>query len=189
MCETASFSGGGKEGVSDTFASALWALDYLLELASFGCAGVNMETGVNHLGWISHYTPIGDDLKGNYSAAPEYYGLLAFAQMSKGELLAVDCQAGGTNLTAHAVRDGRELCVAVINKDKSQDASVTINGVSARSAAVMRLTASSLTAMNGITLGGASVDGEGNWTGKRERASLSAGLQVPAGSAALVWLT
>jgi hypothetical protein len=189
MCETASFSGGGKAGVSDTFASALWALDYVLELASFGCAGVNMETGVNHLGWISHYTPIGDDLKDNYSAAPEYYGLLAFSQMPKGELLAVDCQAGGTNLTAYAVRNGREMCVAVINKDKSQDATVTIKGVSVRSAAVMRLTASSLTAMSGITLGGASVDGEGSWTGKRENVHLASGLKVPTGSAALVWLS
>ena len=49
MCETASFSGGGKAGVSDTFAAALWALDYLFVLSTFGCAGVNMETGVNHL--------------------------------------------------------------------------------------------------------------------------------------------
>ena len=44
MCETQSFSGGGKAGVSDTFASALWALDYLFVLAGYGCAGVNMET-------------------------------------------------------------------------------------------------------------------------------------------------
>jgi hypothetical protein len=80
LCETASFSGGGKPGVSDTFAAALWALDYLFVLASHGCGGVNMETGVNHLGRISYYTPISDDLAGHYSAAPEYYGLLAFAQ-------------------------------------------------------------------------------------------------------------
>ena len=65
MCETASFSGGGKEGVSDTVAAALWALDYLFVLAEHGCSGVNMETGVNHLGGISHYTPISDDLKIN----------------------------------------------------------------------------------------------------------------------------
>ena len=77
MCETASFSGGGKAGVSDTFASALWALDYLFVLASYGCSGVNMETGVNHLGWVSKYTPISDDLAGHHGAAPEYYGLLA----------------------------------------------------------------------------------------------------------------
>ena len=122
MCETASFSGGGKEGVSNSFAAALWALDYLLELASYGCAGVNMETGVNHLGWISHYTPIGDDLKGAYSAAAEYYGLLAFAQMPKGELLGVNYQASGSDLSAYAVRRGRETCVAVINQDQRPDA-------------------------------------------------------------------
>ena len=66
MCETNSFYGGGKDGVSNSFAAALWTLDYLLVLASYGCAGVNMETGVNHLGKISYYSPISDDLNGNY---------------------------------------------------------------------------------------------------------------------------
>src|SRR4051812_31122658 len=126
MCETNSFYGGGKDGVSNSFAAALWALDYLLVLASYGCAGVNMETGVNHLGKISYYTPISDDLNGHYGAAPEYYGLLAFAQMPKGELLGVECRTGGINLTAYAVRKGRELCVVVINKDLEQGANVEI---------------------------------------------------------------
>jgi hypothetical protein len=59
-CETNSFSGGGKPGVSDTLASALWVLDFMFALASTGCAGVNMETGVNQRGFISSYSPIGD---------------------------------------------------------------------------------------------------------------------------------
>ena len=186
MCETASFSGGGKAGVSDTFASALWVLDYLFELASFGCAGVNMQTGVNHLGRISYYTPIGDDLQGHYTAAPEYYGLLAFAQAGKGETVAARCDAA--NLTAYAVRQSdNRLCVVLINKDQSQDATATIKGIGANSARMMRLTAPSLTATNGIALGGASVDGAGIWSGKTESVRLANGLQVPAGSAALVW--
>jgi hypothetical protein len=190
MCETASFSGGGKAGVSDTFAAALWALDYLFELASFDCAGVNMETGVNHLGRISYYTPIGDDLQGRYSAAPEYYGLLAFAQAAKGDTVAARCEAGGVNVTAYAVRqNANNLCLVVINKDQSKDASVAIKGVAARQARLMRLTAPSLTAMSGITLGGASVDSQGNWNGKNENVRLAGGLSVPAGSAALVWLS
>ena len=189
MCETASFSGGGKAGVSDTFASALWVLDYLFELASFGCAGVNMETGVNHLGRISYYTPVGDDLLGHYSAAPEYYGLLAFAQVAKGETVPALCEADGMNLTAYAVRqEANRLCVIVINKDQSKDASVAIKGVIAREARLMRLTAPSLTATSGVTLGGAAVGGEGNWTGKTESIRPASGLPVPAGSAALVWL-
>jgi hypothetical protein len=189
MCETASFSGGGKAGVSDTFAAALWALDYLFELASFDCAGVNMETGVNHLGKISYYTPIGDDLQGHYTAAPEYYGLLAFAQAGKGETIAAQCEAGSVNLTAYAVRQGgNQVCVAVINRDQVRDANVMIKGGTRTDARVMRLSAPSLSAMSGITLGGAPVDAQGNWSGKRESVRLAGGLPVPAASAALVWL-
>ena len=175
MCETASFSGGGRLGVRDTFAAALWALDYLFVLAEHGCAGVNMETGVNHLGWISHYTPISDDLHGNYGAAPEYYGLLAFAHAAKGELIAAACEAGGINCTAYATRLNGRVCVAVINKDQSQDADIAIRGVAAKRAQVMRLTGPSLTARDGVQLGG----------GKREAVNA---LHVPAASAALVWL-
>jgi hypothetical protein len=194
MCETASFSGGGKAGVSDTFAAALWVLDYLFVLASFGCSGVNMETGVNHLGWISHYTPISDDLAGHYGAAPEYYGLLAFAQAAKGEQIALTVDAGGANLTAYAARQNAgAMTVTVINKDQSRDAAVEVTGPAAlQQAQVMRLTAPSLTAMNGMLLGGATVAGDGSWTGgKADPVRVVRGkalLDVPASSAALVTL-
>jgi hypothetical protein len=36
---------GGKPGVSDVFAAALWSADYLLQLASLGYAGVNLHGG------------------------------------------------------------------------------------------------------------------------------------------------
>ena len=101
ICETASYSGGGKMGASDSFASALWVLDYLYVLAMAGCAGVNMETGVNHLGWVSYYTPIADDTHGTFTAAPEYYGLLAFAQAG-GTLIGVTLTGAPKTLTAYA---------------------------------------------------------------------------------------
>jgi hypothetical protein len=191
MSETSSFYGGGKAGVSDTFASALWALDYLFVLAAYGASGVNMETGVNHLGVVSKYTPVSDDLAGHYGAAPEYYGLLAFAQAAKGEQVALDCNTGGVNLTAYATRQASQVTVTAINKDMRSDASVAISGLPAREARVMRLSAPSLTATTGIVLGGASVDG-GRWSGgKSDPVKLSGGkamLDVPAGSAALVIL-
>jgi hypothetical protein len=181
MCETASFSGGGKNGVSDTFAAALWALDYLFVLAEHGCAGVNMETGVNHLGWISHYTPISDDLKGHYGKAPEYFGLEAFAHAAKGDLLAVDCQAADVNLTAHAIKAGKEICVALINKDLKHDAEVVIGtGCVTRITHSMQLTAPSADAKNGIELG----------RGGRDITRDTAGrVIVGAASAVLVWLS
>jgi hypothetical protein len=189
MCETASFSGGGKAGVSDTFASALWALDYLFVLASYGCSGVNMETGVNHLGVISKYTPISDDLAGHHGAAPEYYGLLAFAQAAKGEQIAVSCDAGGINLTAYATREASgPTTLTVINKDFSRDATVEIAGASGN-AQVMRLTGPSLAAMNGVSLGSAAVGGDGRWTGGKSDPVKIALLDVPAGSAAVITFT
>ncbi len=194
MCETASFSGGGKAGVSDTFAAALWALDYLFVLASYGCSGVNMETGVNHLGVISKYTPISDDLAGHHGAAPEYYGLLAFAQAAKGERIAVRSDPGGINLTAYATRQGPgAVTVTVINKDMRRDAAVEIAGLAPGRGAVMRLAAPSLTATTGVTLGGAPVNGDGIWSGAKSDPVRIAGgkarLAVPAASAALVTLS
>lgn len=205
MCETASFSGGGRDGVSNTYAAALWALDYLLVLASYDCAGVNMETGVNHLGRISYYTPISDDLNGHYDAAPEYYGLLAFAQLPDGGMSPVAVAANGINLTAWSVVDisKGERALAIINKDPVQDADVSITGidmvgpnvkphVAMRRGRLLRLTGPSLTARDGVTLGGVAVAADGSWSGAKYEpvkvTSDNATLHVPARSAALVWL-
>ncbi len=190
MCETQSFSGGGKAGVSDTFASALWALDYLFVLAGYGCSGVNMETGVNHLGRVSKYTPITGELPGPYAPAPEYYGLLAFAQAAKGEQIAAATNTGGINLTAYATRQGHDTVVTVINKDMTQGAAVEISGIAAKQAKVMRLTGPSLAATSGASLGGAAADGA--WSGGKSEAVRIAGgkvfADVPAASAALISL-
>jgi hypothetical protein len=94
------------------------------------------------------------------------------------------------NLTAYAVRQsGNGVCAVIINKDQTRDANVAIKGIAGTGARMMRLAAPSLTAMSGITLGGASVDDQGNWNGKRESVRLADGLSVPAASAALVWLS
>ena len=205
MCETASFSGGGKDGVSNTFAAALWVLDYLFVLASYGCAGVNMETGVNHLGKISYYTPISDDLNGHYGAAPEYYGLLAFAQLPMGGMSPVTVEANGINLTAWSVADisKGERTLAIINKDMAQDADVSITGIDMvgpnvkpnvrmTRGRVLRLTGPALNAKDGVKLGEVSVAADGSWSGAKYEtvkvANGSASLHVPAASAALVWL-
>jgi hypothetical protein len=39
---------GGKYGLSDVFAAALWSADYLLTLMSFGYSGVNLHGGSGH---------------------------------------------------------------------------------------------------------------------------------------------
>jgi Glycosyl hydrolase family 79 C-terminal beta domain len=194
MCETNSFYGGGKKGVSDTFGSALWVLDYMFALASEGCAGVNMETGVNHLGLISYYTPIGDNGQGRFTPAPEYYGMLAFSQASRGQQIALDLDSHEINLTAYAsATNERQLALTVINKDATRNASVKVTcGDPLKYAAATRLTAPSLHATKNVTLGGATVDEGGRWKAvDTEAVTIVLGqamCQMPAASAAVIAL-
>ena len=166
ICEVNSFSGGGRPGVSDTMAGALWVLDYMFTLAANGCAGVNMETGVNHLDFISSYSPIGDDEHGHYSAKPEYYGMLAFALAGKGQLVTTEIDTNSPEIKAYATQPGRgALAVTLINKGATAPViSVNIGEhTKAKQASLIRLSGPTVDAKTGIKLGGAEVTPEGTW--------------------------
>jgi hypothetical protein len=192
--EVNSFSGGGKPGVSDTFGSALWCLDYLFVLASYECEGVNMETDINQLGFISHYSPIVHDEAGHGSARPEYYGMLAFALAGKGELLKLALEKTEINLSAYATKDADGLLwITVVNKDFARDAALEATlPAGYAGAAAFRLTAPSMESKDHVTLAGAEVSVDGTWTpGTPERIPASNGTvhwQVPHASAALLQL-
>lgn len=195
ICETNSFSGGGRPGVSGTFGAALWVLDYLHTLVSADASGVNMETGVNQRGFISSYSPIGDDERGTYTAMPEYYGMLAFAQGCRGKRIAVEAEIGGANLTAYAAEpDRRSVTLTLINKDSAQPAQVDVqSSVDFSRATAMRLTAPGLASVSGITLGDTAVSEDGHWKPARKEPlpirAHTASVLLPPGSAALVELT
>ncbi len=164
ICETNSFSGGGRPGVSGTFGAALWVLDYLFTLAFHDAAGVNLQTGVNQLNFISSYSPIGDDEEGTYTAKPEYYGMLAFRQASGGRRVAVEVAPGAFNLSAYAVTEGRQVVATLINKDVSGPVAVDLGCARRlREATALRLEAPSLESSTGVTLGGAPVTAAGRW--------------------------
>lgn len=174
--ETNSFFGGGKQGVSDTFASALWCLDYLFDLAAHGCAGANLETDINQLGFISFYSPIVHDAAGVCSARPEYYGLLAFAMAGRGELLDCRVEKDQINLTAYATRDSHgTIYLTVIDKDLARDASVACASPGVFGEPwVYRLSAASIDAKTGITFGGSAVADDGSWkVGARDRVPMN----------------
>jgi hypothetical protein len=163
ICETNSCFGGGKPGVSDTLASALWVLDYLHTIAAADGAGANIETDVNHLGFISYYTPIWND-NGAFSAKPIYYGMLAFLLGSTGNRIRADLDAADLNVKAYSVRTSNGLAVTVINKEASRNARVRIEtqGSSSRASAV-RLEGPSLESKTGVTLARSSVADSGTW--------------------------
>jgi hypothetical protein len=192
ICETNSCFGGGKPGVSDTLASALWGLDFLFTIAAANSAGTNIETGVNQLGFISSYSPIGDDEQGHYTAKPIYYAMLAFAQASHGAKVAVEYDAAGMNLKAYGVKDpaGR-LYITIINKEPLSDAliSVAMPWQSGRGT-VTRLTGPSLDSKTGVVLGGAAVSSDGKWShAHQEHVPVRGGgcrIHLPAASAAIL---
>ena len=198
ICETNSFSGGGKPGVSDTTAAALWVLDFMFVLASAGCSGVNMETGVNQRGFVSSYSPIGDDEQGHYWAAPEYYGMLAFAQSGAGRMIGSSCDAGDRNIKAYATQPAKDrIVLALINKEPDSDAIMVIDaGASAPApfgkGSLVRLSGPSLEDKSGVNLGGASLSPAGLWkptqTEEVSRTRDKWQVRVPAASAAIVTL-
>lgn len=166
--EVNSFYGGGKPGVSNTFASALWCLDYMFSLASHGCNGVNMETDINQLGWISHYSPIVHDKEGNVSVRPEYYGMLAFSMVGKGDLIKVNLDKKDIDLSiyATATKDTeKNIWITLINKNLSDDAIVQVTMPPGYSQAnVFWLKGPNIESENHVTLAGAEVSVEGKWT-------------------------
>jgi hypothetical protein len=192
LVELNSFSGGGKLGVSDTFASALWALDLLFTLAFAEGAGINLETGVNQLGFISPYSPIFDDEHGHFTARPSYYAMLAFALAGRGKRIETSLDAPGVNMTAYSVvNDEGQTWLTLINKDLSSAAHVKIACPrGSRSAEVMRLTAPAFDSKTDVTLAGAEVSGEGQWKAKDSvRLKQEGGrveIELPKASAALI---
>jgi hypothetical protein len=192
VCEVNSFYGGGQPGVSDAFVSALWALDFMWVLASGGAAGVNMETGVNQLDFVSYYSPIPNEAGGKVAVAPEYYGMLAFAQGSRGDRVALDYDTGGVNLTAYAALDAQgRVAVTLINKDQNADADIAIaTDRSLQNATALRLRGRALDSADDVTLGGTAVTADGRWQPTDVETVKVAGgvsnIRVPAASAAVV---
>ena len=165
MCETNSFSGGGRPGLSDSLLGALWTLDYLLLLALHGCAGVNMETGVNQLGFISSYSPIQDDLKGHNFAGTPYYGMLAFALAISDlrEIYRLTMNDGPSTLTAYALGAGkRPQAIVVVNRDPEAKVEVSFAGLRLEPAKAISLAGGA--DGKAVTLGGGVVDSSGEWT-------------------------
>jgi hypothetical protein len=190
--EVNSFSGGGKAGVSDTFGSALWCLDYLFILASHECEGVNIETDINQLGFISHYSPIVHDDTGQCRVRPEYYGMLAFATAGQGDVVKLTLDKGDINLTAYATKNPRGiLWLTVVNKDFSRNAAVRVVLPAGFSTAeVFRLRAPSMESTDQVTFAGTQVSPDGRWApGPPEKLTIdgdAARVVVPHASAALL---
>jgi hypothetical protein len=113
MDEGNSCFGGGRAGVSDAYASALWAADYMLRAACAGFAGVNLHGGGSGI-----YTPVESSLEAAAKARPVYYGM-QLAQRFAGSIVAPCRLQTPLNITAYqGSKDGNRL-LAIVNKGSS----------------------------------------------------------------------
>ncbi len=169
MAECNSFYNGGAPNVSDSYASALWVIDYLFNCAQASCAGVNFHGGGSGTG----YTPIANSGSVVIEARPEFYGMLLFTLAGQGTLYATQLSVGSLNATAYAVKSASGgLNIIVVNKDSTQNLQLTIQlPQSATSATLMQMTQAttstsgpSLSATEGVTIQGASVSNSGAFT-------------------------
>jgi Glycosyl hydrolase family 79 C-terminal beta domain len=145
----------GRRGVSGTFASALWVLDTLFNLASVDVDGVNLHTlpsaayqlftfRYKHRGWEA-------------SVQPEYYGMLLFVQAFPpgARLMPVTTSPTGPVKVWATRAPGGTVRVVLINKDPSNGYQVQLQVPGAGSSARLeRLLAASVRSRRGVTLGG-----------------------------------
>ena len=139
MTEGNSCFGGGKAGVSDAFASALWGFDYALQTASAGYLGINLHGGGEGL-----YTPIASGRCGQV-LRPLHYGMASFAPFL-GTRLRTCPIAEAVNATAYLAEDGRARLLAIVNK-ASEPVAIRFAdklGLSVRPSAARLLTAPAL---------------------------------------------
>lgn len=191
LAETNSCYRGGKPGVSDTFASALWSADLMYQLASAGGMGINF-----HSGGYGVYTPIAGTREDGFLARPIYYGMLLFAQAGAGQLVESKLDSGANSdvplLTAYALRrDSGAIKVAVFNKNADRAVRLTIDpGERSQRASALRLHAPRIDDTTDATFGGSIVGAGGAWQAAREeKLPLENGMamiDLPAASAALV---
>lgn len=148
----------GASGVSNVFASALWALDTAFQMARVGVDGVNIHTfpGARYqLFTVSRR-------RGGWQSfvEPEYYGLMMFAQAAPpgSRLLSVSVPgASGVRAWATRATDGTVRTVLINDSPARRIISLrapeTARGVVGQ---LEQLLAPSITARRAVTLGGQS---------------------------------
>lgn len=187
ITECNSVHSGGRQGISNTFASALWAANMMWILANNNCQGVNIHVGYNSAAWYTAFT----ELDGQFSIRPLYYGMLFFKAGSRGKLIQLKLDDKGLKVCAYAcVSTDGTIFVSLINKGLETAANVQVHtGKNISSIGIQRLTAPSITSTDQVTFAGSKVTSTGTFIPTIQEQLNATGssfiVNVPAASALL----
>ena len=146
---------GGKSGISNTMASALWSLDTLFAMVRTGVTGVNFHTfhKAGYALFDFHHTVRG---RWQTSVKPIYYGLLMFTRAAPPGSRVLDLsRTGSPYVRAWATRARDHLTrVVLINADQAHAHLVAVQVPGAIApGSLLRLTAPGAAATSGVQLG------------------------------------
>jgi len=178
LTETNSYWFSGLQGASDSYASALWAADYLYWWISHGAVGLNFHTGDRTGGAITlpaRYAVFVTSPHG-YQVRPLAYGLKLFDLGGHGTLVPAEVRASPhQNLAAYAtLGEDNSLAITLINKTHGPAAAPTEVQIrldaplaDAQVRAIELRSANNDIAADAstVTLGGAAIQEDGTWNG------------------------
>ena len=163
LTEINSITCGGVAGVSNSFASALWAPDAFFELMKVGVAGVNLHARV-----FAINDPFTFDRRG-LLARPLLYGLSLFVRSLGPDARLVTAplkSAPSLHMKAWVVKMSRDTLHVLLLDKGPHSVTVSLNLPASDRATVERLLAPSPRSRSGETLGGQRLDPNGNWRGR-----------------------
>ncbi len=204
--EANTVSCGGVAGISNTFASALWATGYITQAMAAGTAGINLQGNpTNCVGYTPLCAPDPTALaQGELRAQPEWYALLLTRTLIGDRPLPTTISAEGSSaesssniVAAGFSGPGHLLKVVLCDNEPEGTSPLAVQvqvGVDMGAAQIQRLTDSSPSATSGVLLAGRAVAGNGSWQAplRAENVLDRAGtvtVELSPGSAALVTVT
>jgi hypothetical protein len=161
LTELNSVTCGGRPGVSDTFATALWAPDTLFALLRSRADGVNLHVRANTIN-----APFAFSARGLF-ARPLLYGLIMFSRALEGGRALLPAHVHGIpSLHAWIIRT-RSGALHILAIDKGRrSVRLLLRLPGHRPASVERLLAPGAAARFGVTLAGQRLGARGQWLGQ-----------------------
>ena len=164
LTELNSVNCGGRPGISNAFATALWAPSALFGLLAAGVDGVNIHVRADTINAPFAFGPAG------LVARPLLYGLVMVARTlgRRPRLVPVTLRAGRSlHLEAWAVRSGADRLHVLLIDEGRRPVRVRLRLPGRGPAAVRRLLGPSPRALSGVTLDGQWLGRNGRWHGAR----------------------